>query len=1107
MRTRVIPVLFLLMLLLGIVSSAAPGSSPEPVPPAGGGWTIIGWNNLGMHCMDSDFGAFAILPPYNTVIAQLVDPSGRLVKNPTGITVTYQASVDPDGSINTTSIGKTNFWQFVQALFGANLAPDMGLAGKAMPGPVNTPQAMSFDAGHNWFIGEGIPITPSDDGGSKNFYPLMHLVARSSAGAILAQTDVVLPVSDEMDCRLCHGSGAGTAARPGAGWVFEPDPVRDYRLNILRLHDERRTGGAVYVQALASAGYDANGLYATVVVDGKSVLCARCHLSEALPGTGFAGVPPLTRSVHARHASVVDPTNGLTLDASDNRSACYRCHPGSATRCLRGAMGSAVAADGTMEMQCQSCHGSMSMVGAVDRTGWLNEPTCQNCHTGTAAYNNGLIRYTSAFQSPGQPRVPVDRTFATNNDAPAAGLSLYRFSQGHGGLQCGACHGSTHAEFPSSHRNDNIQSQQLQGHVGMLAECTACHGVQPSNFSGGPHGMHPVGQSWVTSHTDYVEQGGASRCQACHGADYRGTVLSRSKGDRNLSTEFGTKRFWRGFQIGCYACHNGPSSENATSNRPPSASNGSATTTRLTPVNIPLGASDADGNLLSLAVVSQPVHGTVGINGRTATYFPDTTFVGTETFSFAAWDGFTNSNLAVVAVTVKQPASYDLPLPAGQGVSRISAGLGALLVGYGAITADTPSLPMALANFGLVQNGVLVTEVGVPAATPVTATRLFVDLAAGINTGVAVVNPGAGAINVTAIARNAAGAYAGQALVTVGPRAHRAFFVDQIGLSLPATFQGTLTLASPAAFVAVSLRSATNGYGEVILTALPLADLNQLSAAGPLVFPQVVDGGGIPTRILLMNPSPGIASTGTIDLFDDTGVPLALDFGAGPQSSVAYAMAPNGMAEFATTGQGPLRVGYAVVTPGMGPRPIGSGVFSVMNGASPISQAGISDSALTASARLYAETASAPLARNTGIAVANPNPAAAALTLTLDGFDNTRRTTIWSIAANGHAARFVNELFPDLPPAYQGILTVESDRAVAALTLRVTRNQRGEDIYSTLPVADLTNPPAGPLYLPQVVDGGGYRTQVIFVNTSDAAGTARVDFLDEAGNPVEFPLW
>ena len=32
---------------------------------------LLGWNNLGMHCMDSDYSVFSVLPPYNTIEAQL----------------------------------------------------------------------------------------------------------------------------------------------------------------------------------------------------------------------------------------------------------------------------------------------------------------------------------------------------------------------------------------------------------------------------------------------------------------------------------------------------------------------------------------------------------------------------------------------------------------------------------------------------------------------------------------------------------------------------------------------------------------------------------------------------------------------------------------------------------------------------------------------------------------------------------------------------------------------------------------------------------------------------------------------------------------------------
>ena len=124
-----------------------------------------------------------------------------------------------------------------------------------------------------------------------------------------------------------------------------------------------------------------------------------------------------------------------------------------------------------MEMQCQSCHGNMSAVGSASRVGWIMEPNCQGCHTGTATSNSGQIRYTSVFDTNGAMRVPTNQTFATTpntppTSAPALNLSLYRFSVGHGGLQCSACHGSTHAEFPSSHPNDNLRNIGLAGPCG-----------------------------------------------------------------------------------------------------------------------------------------------------------------------------------------------------------------------------------------------------------------------------------------------------------------------------------------------------------------------------------------------------------------------------------------------------------------------------------------------------------------------------------------------------------------------------------------------------------------------------------------------------------------
>jgi hypothetical protein len=96
---------------------------------------MTGWNDLGMHCFDGrDYSVFAVLPPYNTIHVHLIDSTGKLVISPTGYTVTYQAVNDPlTNTLNTSSILKTNFWQYASALGFGVLAPDTGLDRRRYP--------------------------------------------------------------------------------------------------------------------------------------------------------------------------------------------------------------------------------------------------------------------------------------------------------------------------------------------------------------------------------------------------------------------------------------------------------------------------------------------------------------------------------------------------------------------------------------------------------------------------------------------------------------------------------------------------------------------------------------------------------------------------------------------------------------------------------------------------------------------------------------------------------------------------------------------------------------------------------------------------------------
>jgi len=517
-------------------------------------YQILAWNDLGMHCMDgSDYSVFSILPPYNNLLTHVikkstVDSKPELVTH--NINVTYEAVASLKGKYNTSSVNKTNFWQYSSKLFNVQLADNIGLKGN--PVPSKTPAPLHYQATHKWWDAEGIPVVPKDDDGTINEYPMVRVTAKDKEGKVLAETITVLPVSDEMDCKKCHSSTVDyPSAQPFKGYVNNRDKNKDYKYNILRLHDQKHEIDT-YLSTLKEAGYTyTNSLEATAKA-GTPILCASCHKSNALGTKGISGITSLTSAIHSIHSKVIDPSNGKMLNSSTNRNTCYACHPGQKTQCLRGAMGKAKDTNNTPTMQCQSCHGTMSAVGNKKRKGWLDQPNCQTCH------QDGK-RYTSAVTDikTGTLRKVIDIKFATTPNTPQKGLSLYKFSTGHGGLQCASCHGSTHAIYSSLKKEDNIQSEHVQGHAGTINDCKACHKYTPTTIHGGPHGMHTPGSSWVHDHQEAVITNGPDTCKACHGKDFKGLPLSKMFKKRYMNG----KEFKQGHKVSCYDCHNGPTGQ------------------------------------------------------------------------------------------------------------------------------------------------------------------------------------------------------------------------------------------------------------------------------------------------------------------------------------------------------------------------------------------------------------------------------------------------------------------------------------------------------------------------------------------------------------------
>ena len=419
------------------------------------------------------------------------------------------------------------------------------------------PAKLTWEPTYSWFEASGIPITPIDDNMNNNPFPMVKVTASDSSGKVIASSNAVLPVSSEINCKYCHASVTGSnAAKPTVGWVNTVITAteQDWRYNILRLHDQKNAG-TNYAALLTQKGYGAS--LESSAHNGKPVLCDGCHNSNALAVWGIngtTGISNMTAAMHNRHANVTLPGATQTLNSIATRDSCYNCHPGQNTQCLRGAMGNPVdATTGKHTMECQSCHGSMTTVGNKARNGWFDMPTCQSCH------HDGT-RETVAINANGTFKTWTDTRFASNPNTPATGVSLFRFSTGHGNLQCEACHNSTHAEFtdkPSSNGNqvnDNLQAINAQGYAAAIRECTVCHTTMPSSVSGGPHGMHNLGQNWISSHQGASKTG----CATCHGTTSSGSPLAVIKIAKTFNVGSRTKTFAANEPVTCWSCHNGP---------------------------------------------------------------------------------------------------------------------------------------------------------------------------------------------------------------------------------------------------------------------------------------------------------------------------------------------------------------------------------------------------------------------------------------------------------------------------------------------------------------------------------------------------------------------
>ncbi len=318
-----------------------PSYGTQVIPAASMQYVIFAWNDLGMHCDQDDYSYFMVLPPYNTMHAQVFHRGdGQPITS--GITVSYSFPKKTNSTLH------TNFWSYA-AQYGFNVAPNVGITGTPLAGN------MKLDANGLGFVAVGIPLTPYDDDGTWDPYGTGTITVKSSTGQVLQTATVVGPVSTEMMCVNCH-----SASNP--------------QLDILQRHDQH--------QGTTLASDQSKGIVHA---------CSECHPDNALGRAGKPGVESLSLAMHNFHKDKMASTSTALNTTPD----CYNCHPGPKTQCMRGIMERA-------GKTCHDCHGDIYGVTnslLAGRRDWLDEPKCGSCHDAKHAENTGTLYRNSVLKN------------------------------------------------------------------------------------------------------------------------------------------------------------------------------------------------------------------------------------------------------------------------------------------------------------------------------------------------------------------------------------------------------------------------------------------------------------------------------------------------------------------------------------------------------------------------------------------------------------------------------------------------------------------------------------------------------------------------------------
>ncbi len=407
---------------------------------------VIATNDLGMHCTCPGFSTFVLLPPFNTLRAQVFERAGEnplVLANPNDIRVEYNIVENSDSILK----ADPRFQDWITN--GPKLFPGyqavrsdgriQGLTGATVSGEMTAKPSEGM-----WEVA-GIPAYPVVTGTSKDIMtdPLggtekrdPYLMAEvkvydQASGALLASTQTTVPVA--------FGGCCGCHLQVAQDYGYPATPRGSFE--VMGLLHERDNGINI-----ANIDIDGDGI-------GGPIRCSWCHWDPAMGESKAPGVPghpeypvsdkTFSEVLHGFHAK----SSAVAAYDPNIASDCYQCHPGNGVNCFRGRH------EG-QGLWCTDCHGDLNQRIAQGqlKKPWSDQtlPTCSQCHgdvgEGSGYLNMGIF-------------------------------GAYLNSRGHKHkVLCSTCHGEPHALYPAAARGgDNTQMQILQGSDKPLGTCNVCH--------------------------------------------------------------------------------------------------------------------------------------------------------------------------------------------------------------------------------------------------------------------------------------------------------------------------------------------------------------------------------------------------------------------------------------------------------------------------------------------------------------------------------------------------------------------------------------------------------------------------------------------------------